>query len=519
MRLLSRLLFVLVFCLLAIALPAAPAQALCVPWDIELSTGSGVPGTEVTVYGHDFLEDVLADLYYDGKIIATTRTGSKGDFTIIFTIPEGCTGHYEVKAKLPNTEAHAYFAVKPGLIVSPEKGPVGTTVTVEGRGFAREEEGIELLYYSNGNYETIERNIIADAKGSWDKSFQIPVSSKGDHKLDAEGDESGIYEVKDAIFRVTQDISIDKSSGIVGDSITVTGSRFPSYEKNIKVLFDDQEVVTGIKANSAGDWEASFEAPELPAGEHIVTAEGERTLREDVVELSFEIEPDIVLSPDEGHVGTDLTVTGHGFAANEDVVILYDDSQVTTTETSDKGIFDASFLVPESKNGEYQVTAEDASQNTISSSFVMESDPPHAPELISPPDEGRAGLKNKATPTFEWSEVSGTIGVACYRLQIATSADVNAGGEFANPLVFKESLVGSNYTLEESEALSYGTYYWIMQAVDSADNESEWSEPLSFSVGLLPRWGFIAIIAAAVVLLVLLIRALVIRRTIYYDRW
>jgi hypothetical protein len=32
-------------------------------------------------------------------------------------------------------------------------------------------------------------------------------------------------------------------------------------------------------------------------------------------------------------------------------------------------------------------------------------------------------------------------------------------------------------------------------------------------------WAFILIIVAIVVLLIALIRALVIRRTIYYDRW
>jgi len=39
-------------------------------------------------------------------------------------------------------------------------------------------------------------------------------------------------------------------------------------------------------------------------------------------------------------------------------------------------------------------------------------------------------------------------------------------------------------------------------------------------VGLLPRWGFISIIAAVgAVLLAFGIRALVKRRSIYYDRW
>ena len=516
---LLRLVILFTVCLIAIAVPAVPAQAECVPWDIELSTESGIPGTEVTVYGSDFLDDKMVDLYYDGKLIATDRTNSGGDFSIIITIPEGCTGHYEVEANLGYTRAYTYFAVEPGLIVSPEKGPVGTTVTVEGRGFAKNEDGIKLMYYPDSGYETIERNIVADSKGSWDHSFQIPLSSKGEHELDAEGDVSRLYEVEEATFKVTPDTSIDKSSGIVGEIVNMTGSRFANNEKDITIFFDGEAVVTDIKANPAGDWEASFEVPEMPAGEHSVTAEGEQTEKEDTVELSFSIKPDIVLSADEGYVGMDLTVTGRGFAANEDVVIMYDDSQAATSETNDKGSFDVSFPVPEGECGGCPVTAEDAAENEATSILIMESDPPPVPELISPSDGSRLGIINKVTPTFEWSAVSDDSGGVYYNLQIATSTNFNANGEFADPVFSKDGLVGTNYTLEEAEALPYGTYYWIVQAVDGADNESDWTEARSFRTGLLPRWGLIAAATAIVVLLVALIRALVRRRSIFYDRW
>ncbi len=54
---------------------------------------------------------------------------------------------------------------------------------------------------------------------------------------------------------------------------------------------------------------------------------------------------------------------------------------------------------------------------------------------------------------------------------------------------------------------------------DGAQNESGWTATRSFRVGFLPLWAFILIIAVAVVLLILLIRALIIKRTIYYDGW
>jgi len=511
---------VLVVCIIAIALPAVPAQAqVCNGPFIELFPSSGAPGTEVAVVGDRFCAGKYVDIYYDGEIIATGRTTLSGDFTIPFTVPEGYKGGYQVHAKVGANIGYdtddAVFTVKPGLMLSPEQGPVGTTVTVQGRGFAKNEEGIELEYYLNGTYETVESNITADGKGSWETSFQIPPSTRGEHKLDAEGTVSRLYEVEDATFKVMSEMSIDKPSGVVGETITMMGSRFAANERDIQILFDGEALVTDIRADDTGYWEESFEVPEMPAGEYSVSAEGEQTRKEDIGELSFEIKPGIVLSPDEGHVGMNLTVTGSGFAANEDVVIMYDDSQVATAETNDEGSFDVSFPVPESKYGERLVTAGYAADNAASATFTMESDPPPIPELISPPDGGRVGLRGKVTPTFEWSEVSDDSGVR-YSLQIATSENVTATGEFVDPLVSVAGLVETSYTLEETEALPLGIYYWIVQAVDGAENESGWTAAYSFRAGLLPLWGFIAAIAAAVVLIGALVRLLVRRRIYYY---
>ena len=519
MGFLSRLLIVLVVCLVAIVLPAAPAQADGTY--ITLSPDSGVPGEEVTIRGYNLTADEWVDIYYypNGarEWVGDVETDEDGDFRgVTFIVPESCMGAHDVRVYIDNSlQAMEEFTVEPGLTVDPEEGPVGTTVTVEGRGFAEDEEDIELRYYTDGDYEVIEDDITADEDGSWETSFQIPPSAQGDHEIDATGDESNLGDVEDATFEVTPGISLDKLSGGVGDNITMTGSGFDADERDITILFDEEAVVTEIRADETGYWEESFEVPEMPPGEYSVTAEGEQTKKEDLSELSFEIEPAIVLAPDEGHVGTDLTVTGYGFAANEDVDIMYDDSQVATAETNDKGSFDASFLVPESKYGERLVTAEDDAENEATAIFTMESDPPDTPELISPPDGGRVGFIGTVRPTFEWSEVSDDSGVY-YSLQIAASANFTTTKEFVDPIFSVEGLDGTNYTLEETEALPYGTYYWIVQAADGAENESGWTTAYSFRAGLLPLWAFIVIIVLIVVLIGALVYFFVIRKRVYY---
>lgn len=519
MRLLPRLVIALIVCLIAFALPSVPAQAVCGGPIIELVPGSGVPGTQLIVQGQHFDAHKYIDIYYGGTIVSEGETtGPDGDFSVAFIIPESCKGDHQVLVyvgtdAIGTIEKETYFYATPGLMVSPNKGPAGTTVSVTGHGFFDDEDDIELMYYTDGGYERVGKDIVADADGYWETTFQVPASSRGEHKIDAEGRFSQTYDVKDAHFTVTAGIDIDKPSGRVGDSITVTGSRFGAYEQDIRILFDGKPALTGIRADSQGNWEETFDLPEMPTGTYTVTAEGEETAEQDVLGLSFEIKPDIVLSPTEGNVGTAVTVTGYGFMAGKDVSIMYDGSEQTTAPTDGQGNFEASFAVPPSKHGEHQVTIGYSATSAANATFTVESDAPDAPQLISPSDGSRVGLKGTVTPTFEWSEVSDASGVS-YNFQIATSPDITAAGEFVDPMVSAGGLSATSYTV--TEALPQGTYYWIVQAVDGAQNQGAWTPPRVMRVGLLPLWAFIAIIVAVVVLIIALGRALV-RRRRYLD--
>ena len=520
MKLQPTLAIVLTICLIAIALSAVPAQAACVPRpELALSTDWGVPGDIVTLSGEHFGNRNWVDIYYDGTPIAEVKSTSTGYLTIDITIPDSARGRHEVIAEAPAleadiTRAEATFTVWPGLTITPDKGPIGTTVTVRGRGFVASETVIDVRYYIGDSYETVAEGIPVDAIGSWEVSFEIPFSTRGEHKIDAWGTASIRTAIRPTIFEVTPGISIDKSSGSTGETVTTAASGFGPDERHIRILFGGQPVVTGITADSTGRWQASFQVPEMPGGEYIITAEGELTRSRYVRELTFQLGPSIVLSPEEGHAGMEVTVTGRGFDADEDLVIMYDSSEVETVRADDNGSFEVGFAVPESHHGQHVVMAEYGGENHASAIFVMESDPPPVPEPTSPPDGGRVGLIRKATPTLEWSQVSDASGVY-YSLQIATGADVTADKQLADPIATPERLKETSYAPDNP--LARGTYYWIVQAVDGADNKSAWSDVYSFRVGLLPRWALIAIIVVAAVLLLALVRTILIRRRYYFD--
>ena len=211
----------------------------------------------------------------------------------------------------------------------------------------------------------------------------------------------------------------------------------------------------------------------------------------------------------ESHIISWLTIT----AASEDVDIMYDGGTLETTQSNDQGSFEITFPAPESQSGEHLVAAGYGGENHANAPFAMESVPPDRPALISPSDGSRVGLiGSEVAPTFRWSAVSDDSGVH-YRLQIATSPDFDEPSMIASVT----GLTGTSYTIDE--ALPMGSYYWTVQAVDGAENESDWTAARSFRIGLLPLWAFVVIIVAVVVLLAALIRIRVRRRIIYYDGW
>lgn len=529
MRLLPALGIVLALFLAAVALPTVSAEPGCRWPGISLSADRGVPGDIITISGIDFDAHEYVEIYYDGIWITDVRPRTDRQFTVDVEIPSGPTGQYTVRAIGPvqgeTFQRDAVFRVIPGMSVSPESGPIGTEVTVQGLGFGASETGIEVRYYLNGvrgPYQRVAEGITADVTGSWEASFTVPEVAGGEYEISARGSQTFRPEaIRHAVFRVGPGISLGARHGAVGESVPVSGRGFGPNEPGIRVLVDGRMVPTDpadIQADAGGHWQATFEVPDRVKGEYGVTAGGDTTSSHAVGEVAFEIRPGITLSPAEGHVGMHVTVTGRGFAASSNVVIKYDDDEIATVTADAEGRFETGFTVPESPGGERRVTARNAQPPNSTAGagnalaiFTMESDPPPTPELIAPVDEHRTGFLFRATPTMEWSGVFDVSGVY-YSIQVSTSPERNEGG-FVYPLFAIEGLTETSYT--SAERLPYGTYYWMVQAVDGARNKGEWTAVDSFRVGRLPMWAFIAILSFVGLVLVLRTYLILVKPRLY----
>jgi len=475
---------------------------------VYLSKSSGYVGDEIYLSGSGLSDYADERLYVRYKVNSDYETvdrvwvESDGTFdSDRFTIPESCKGEHIVG--VDNNESgtpfvYETFTVEPMLkITSPSdaEGFVGSEVTIKGTGFGEEEEHIEVRYYTtSSDFTSVKSNITANEHGTFTATFKVPASSKGKHEILAKGYDTAEDEVKEATFTVEPGISLSKSSGYVGDSITVTGSGFDASETGVRVTYDGIQVGSTTTADTRGAWTITFDVPESTKAVHTIDAYGSYTSAADIAEKEFTISHKATLTPTEGYVAISLSVSGTGFPANQAVSIKYDGTQVATATSNSKGSFSATFPAPKSIHGNHTVIASDASGNSVSLSFAMESDAPAKPVLSSPANGSRLGFITKQAPKFEWSAVADLSGVV-YTWQIATDAG------FVNLIVPEISdLTDNHYTLPKEQALSYGTYYWRVKAIDGAQNDSGWTVAYSFRSGLLPLWAFIVIIALVVVL-------------------
>jgi len=546
MKLLSRLVIALLICLLAIPLIATPVKAYTGDFSItsggSISKDEGYIGDSVRisgtagcprVYVYYELYNADEDTWYQGYIEGEYDETTGGyDYYDYFDIPESCAGEHDIRLcypKDPDDDVDTVvFTVRPFVEIDKEDGPAGTEVEVSGKGWDDDESEIEIRFYlkdpgtthhDDDDYyvEIPAQDIDIDEYGSWeDVTFKVPPASKGNHWIYAVGDECDDIEddnIKGVEFEVTPGISIDLTSGSLGETVTVTGSGFEEDEEDIDILFDGKKVAENIEADEDGCWEGTFEVPEAAQGKYDVTAEGEVTAKGDIEEVKFEVVPGMVLSPTEGHVGTVITISGGGFPKNAAVTATYDGVTMGTSITSDNGSFsDISFEAThtQSEHTVDHTVVVTCDTTTITRNFVMESDTPPKPTLSLPVNDSRMGIFRKQTPTFDWSEVTDDSGVT-YNLEIGTSAD------FAQVLISRTGLTEPTYSLTDAEALDYGTYYWRVKAIDGALNDSGWTSAHSFKSCLLPLWSFVAIIAFAAVLIGLLIYFLLRRRGTFYD--
>ena len=453
---------------------------------------------------------------YDGE-------SDEGEIDTYFSVPDelddgdddeyvepGTYYIYVTRYDSTRIRATAEFTVLGGgeIIIDPDEGPVGTEVDISGADFGGNED-ISVEY--DGDQIDIEGgDKDTNSTGEFDTVIIIPESTAGDHTITVKGDESG-SEAGDT-FTVEPEITIDPTEGSVGVSATVSGTGFSS-KSDITVYLDGDDVATD-ETDSDGSFEVTFDVPAVASGTYDMEAYDED---DNSTGVEFTITASTVnLSPAIGHIDTEVTISGTGYIAGTPLTIKYGDTEVATATAQTDGSFSATFKVPSSKYGQHNVTISDGT--TIKQfTFTMESEAPPTPQPLLP----EMRVKAQQPVHFDWEDVTDDSLPVTYSLQIASHKDFAA-----NSIVLeKTELTESEYTLTEAEQLEpvseEESYYWRVQAIDGASNESPWAGPGIFSVGVpfgldTPNWIIYLLLGLGAVVIGI-IGFWLGRRTAYYS--
>jgi hypothetical protein len=315
----------------------------------------------------------MAGIYYicwdaraAANVVGTFTASGAGIHTLTFFMPEATKGTHNVYLATasygdPGGNPFAPFVVNPFVKIDPEEGPVGTTVTFNGYGFAASQE-IRVTLFQGAVQKGEVKTATANSAGSWPLSYTIPHTPAGDYTFKVEAKEGTDLWVNwvSKYFKVTPKITVTPSSGTVGQKINVAGTGFASKEDDIEITFDGEVRKENIFADVDGSWTASIAVPIRTCGRYIIDASGSATRARNVPDITFTLVAGISVEPISAYVGDTITVAGGGFAPEETGIQIYFDGLVvpSTTIIADiYGCWESSFNLPASTYGSHTVSA------------------------------------------------------------------------------------------------------------------------------------------------------------------
>ncbi len=339
--------------LLACMFVFTPVQA-AIGTTITLSTSSGSPGTTVTVSGTCALGDTVT-VSFDTIPLASLPAATATTWNTAIVIPSAVAGAHTISANAAT--AITAFTVVPKITLNRTTGTTGNSLQVTGNGFA---------YPSNVNVNfnsVLQTTANPDTSGNFSVTFNVPAIASGTYPIAAtDSVNATITATANFTNTVVPTITITKTSGTVGTAVTVNGNGFAANEGSIQVTMSGNTIQGSPTATAlaSGTWTLNFNVPATPGGSYQIGAYGGTTLATAVTNQAFTVLPNFTLGKASGVPGTAVTVTGTGFAANEQGIKLnWDGTDIAGVSINAlaTGSWSASFNVPGAPGGAHNVGA------------------------------------------------------------------------------------------------------------------------------------------------------------------
>ncbi len=229
-------------------------------------------GARIAVMGSGFsqLESGIR-VTLDGKeVSASTNADFSGSWGVTFSVSNVSKGDHVINASGESTGvgevANVALIIGPVMKMTPEKGPVGTTVQFNGFSFNPSEDGVTITF----DGELIIYNVVANPDGSWEVKVDIPASTPGIHEIGAYGTFTPAATVPKLKFEVIPEIKVTPDSGKVGEKVRINGTGFGA-EQTVKLTIGKVEI-SKVTSDTLGSFESTFQIPQTEGGLNKVNA-------------------------------------------------------------------------------------------------------------------------------------------------------------------------------------------------------------------------------------------------------
>jgi hypothetical protein len=325
-------------------------------------------GDQITITGNGFSSGTVF-IYIDNSstpLITTTANESGILSPLTMTVPALNKAVHIIRAvDNAGTASSVYttFSVIPKITLSDTASGAGSLITITGTGFASS----SMIKITLNAITMSASAVVTDYTGSFISSVTLPVSmSKGNCTITAT-DNSGNVAI--ASLLIKQSISISKDTGLVNDSITVSGTSFDP-NKTVSIYFNNI-IITSTQTDSYGTFSVVFAIPVAAQGEYLIKAIDSNS--NEAIE-HFTVEPYLVISPTVNKTGTNVNVSGNGFAASSSITVFFDNANIVSVQTTVNGTFIVDVVIPPSSHGEHSIKVIDGEENQSTAVFTTVSD-------------------------------------------------------------------------------------------------------------------------------------------------
>jgi len=319
----------------------------------SISPTSGIVGTQVTINGLGFQATKgSSTVSFNGTVGAVV---SWNDTQIVTTVPAGAaTGPVLVTVNGVGSNSDILFPMPNPMIasLSPSSGSVSTQVQINGSGFGATQGSSTVTFYPGVNASIV----------SWsDSQIQATVPSAATTGL-VKVTVGGITTTSNVDFTVPppQVNSISPTSGIVGASVTITGSGFQSSKGTSTLVLNS----TTASTTSWSDTQIVATVPSgATSGPAVVTVNGVSSNRD----AMFTVPNPIItsVSPSSGPVGTPVQINGTGFGSTQGSTSVRFGSEFGSVAQGAWSDTQISTAVPQTASGgSIQVTVGNSSSNS-----------------------------------------------------------------------------------------------------------------------------------------------------------